>query len=129
MRVLQALGMVLVLMLIAYLGSMAPGGRTLFGVVLPWLAFATFIVFFIGKILSWAKSPVPFRIPTTCGQENSLPWIKQNKLDCPSTTMGVLGRMVLEIFLFRSLFRNTRAEIHEGPKLATAPASSSGSSA
>ena len=118
MRVLQALLIVLALMLVAYLGATFSGGRALFGVVLPYLAFAIFIVFFIAKVLGWAKSPVPFRIPTTCGQANSLPWIKQNKLDCPSTTMGVIGRMLLEVFLFRSLFRNTRAEVHEGPKLA-----------
>ena len=118
MKVLQALGIVLALMLLAYLGVEVPGGRTLFGVVLPYLAFAIFIIFFIAKVLDWAKSPVPFRIPTTCGQANSLPWIKQNKLDCPSTKAGVMGRMLLEVFLFRSLFRNTQAEIHEGPKLA-----------
>lgn len=118
MKVLQALGIVLVLMLFAYVGVEVPFGRTLFGVVLPYLAFAIFIIFFIAKVLDWAKSPVPYRIPTTCGQANSLPWIRQNKLDCPSTTTGVIGRMLLEVFLFRSLFRNTQAEIHEGPKLA-----------
>jgi nitrate reductase gamma subunit len=118
MKVLQALAMVLALMALAYLGVKVPGGRTLFGVVLPYLGFAIFIIFFIAKVIDWAKSPVPFRIPTTCGQANSLPWIKQNKLDCPSTTAGVIGRMFLEVFLFRSLFRNTQAEIHEGPKLA-----------
>ncbi|MBU0480497.1 MAG: sulfate reduction electron transfer complex DsrMKJOP subunit DsrM [Proteobacteria bacterium] len=118
MKVLKALGIVLVLMALAYVGVMLPGGRTLFGVVFPYLALAIFIIFFIAKVVGWAKSPVPFRIPTTSGQANSLPWIKQNKLDCPSTTAGVIGRMVLEIFAFRSLFKNTRAEIHEGPKLA-----------
>jgi len=117
MKVLQALGIVLALMLLAYLGVEVPGGRTLFGVVLPYLGFAVFIIFFIAKVMGWAKSPVPFRIPTTGGQANSLPWIKQNKLDCPSTTSGVIGRMFLEVFLFRSLFRNTQAKIHEGPKL------------
>ncbi|MFO7606861.1 MAG: sulfate reduction electron transfer complex DsrMKJOP subunit DsrM [Desulfurivibrionaceae bacterium] len=118
MKVLQALGIVLALTLLAYLGEKVPGGRTLFGVVLPYLGFAVFIIFFIVKVMDWAKSPVPFRIPTTSGQANSLPWIKQNKLDCPSTTSGVIGRMLLEVLLFRSLFKNTRAEIHEGPKLA-----------
>ncbi|MDF1577496.1 MAG: sulfate reduction electron transfer complex DsrMKJOP subunit DsrM [Desulfurivibrionaceae bacterium] len=118
MKVLQALGIVLALMLLAYVGAAVPGGRTLFGVVLPYLGFAVFIIFFIAKVMDWARSPVPFRIPTTAGQANSLPWIKQNKLDCPSTTSGVIGRMLLEVFLFRSLFKNTRAEIHEGPKLA-----------
>ena len=118
MKVLQALLIVLALMLVAYLGAYFSGGRALFGVVLPYLAFAIFIIFFIAKVLGWAKSPVPFRIPTTSGQAKSLPWIKQDKLDCPSTTMGVIGRMILEVFLFRSLFKNTRAEIHDGPKLA-----------
>lgn len=118
MKVLQALLIVLALMLVAYLGAFFSGGRALFGVVLPYLAFAIFIIFFIAKVLWWAKSPVPFRIPTTCGQANSLPWIKQDKLDCPSTTIQVIGRMILEVFLFRSLFRNTRAEVHDGPKLA-----------
>jgi nitrate reductase gamma subunit len=117
MRVLYSLAFVLALMLVAFLGVMVPGGRTLFGVVLPWLAFATFVIFFISKVLNWGRSPVPFNITTTCGQEKSLPWIKQNKLDCPSSTAGVWGRMILEIFLFRSLFRNTRAQVHEGPKL------------
>ncbi|MBU0674440.1 MAG: sulfate reduction electron transfer complex DsrMKJOP subunit DsrM [Proteobacteria bacterium] len=117
MRILKSLGIVLVLMLVAYLGAAVPGGPALFGVVFPWLAFLIFVGGFISKVVGWAKSPVPFRIPTTCGQANSLPWIKQNKLDCPSTTMGVIGRMLLEIFAFRSLFRNTRAEIHDGPKL------------
>jgi nitrate reductase gamma subunit len=31
--------------------------------------------------------------------------------------MGVLGRMALEVLFFRSLFRNTKAEIKKGPKL------------
>ena len=31
------------------------------------------------------------------------------KLDCPATKVQVLGRMLLEILLFRSLWRNTKA--------------------
>jgi nitrate reductase gamma subunit len=62
-------------------------------------------------VLNWAKVPVPFRIPTTCGQEKSLPWIKQAKLDNPSSTLGVVGRMTLEVACFRSLFRNTKARL------------------
>lgn len=117
MRLLYPFIAVLALVLIAYLGASVPGGQNLFGVVLPYLAFAIFLGGFIYRVREWAKSPVPFRIPTTCGQANSLPWIKQNKLDCPSTKAGVVGRMILEVFLFRSLFRNTRAEVHDGPKL------------
>lgn len=117
MSVLYSFVAVLGLALVAWLGSVAGLGY-LFGVVIPYAAFAIFLGGFIYKVIGWAKSPVPFRIPTTCGQEQSLPWVKQNKLDCPSTKGQVVGRMFLEIFLFRSLFRNTRAEIHDGPSLA-----------
>jgi nitrate reductase gamma subunit len=117
MSVLFSFIAVLGLALIAWLGTLVGLGY-LFGVVIPYLAFAVFIGGFIYTVVGWAKSPVPFRIPTTCGQEQSLPWIKQNKLDCPSTKGQVVGRMLMEILLFRSLFRNTRAEVHDGPNLA-----------
>ncbi|HIJ79607.1 MAG: sulfate reduction electron transfer complex DsrMKJOP subunit DsrM [Desulfobulbaceae bacterium] len=117
MRILNPLIAVLALVAVALMAAQVPGGQGLIGVVLPYLAFAIFLGGFAHRVKTWAKSPVPFRIPTTCGQANSLPWIKQNKLDCPSTKAGVIGRMLLEVFLFRSLFRNTRAEMHDGPKL------------
>lgn len=93
------------------------GLKYVFGVVIPYIAFAIFIGGFIYKVINWAKSPVPFRIPTTAGQEYSLPWIKQDKLDNPVTFWQVIGRMALEVFLFRSLFRNTKTEMHDGPKI------------
>lgn len=85
--------------------------ETTFGIILPYVALAIFFVGFIYRIISWARSPVPFRIPTTCGQQKTLPWIKSSYLDNPSDIKGVIGRMLLEVFLFRSLFRNTRAEV------------------
>ncbi len=108
---------VLVLCIIAFFGSMIPGMQYVFGVIIPTLAFVVFIGGFIMKVLYWAKSPVPFRIPTTCGQEKSLPWIKANRLEAPSNGLEVAMRMALEVFAFRSLFRNTKAQIHNGPKL------------
>jgi nitrate reductase gamma subunit len=107
---------VIALIVIAWLGSLV-GLDYLFGVVFPYLAFATFLGGFIYRVVGWAKSPVPFRIPTTSGQGKSLDWIKQDKLDCPATFWQVVGRMLLEVFAFRSLFKNTKAEIHDGPKL------------
>ena len=80
---------------------------SLLTVVIPYAAFAVFLIGFLYRILLWAKSPVPFRITTTCGQQISLPWIRKNPLDCPSDLKGVIGRMFMEVFLFRSLFRNT----------------------
>ncbi len=117
MKILYPFIAVLALGVVGYLGGMSTGGQYLFGVVLPYLAFAVFLGGFWWKVINWGKSPVPFRIPTTCGQEESLPWIKQSKIDNPSTTWGVVRRMFFEVFLFRSLFRNTKAEIQDGPKL------------
>ncbi len=109
---------VVILMLLAYVGSCFGGLAAFFGIVIPYLALIIFIAGFIRRILYWAKSSVPFRIPTTCGQQKSLPWIKQNKIDNPSSTPGVILRMFFEIFCFRSLFRNTKNELHDGSKLA-----------
>lgn len=47
----------------------------------------------------------------------SLPWIKASPLDNPSNNSGVIARMALEVLAFRSLFRNTRVELREGPKI------------
>jgi [DsrC]-trisulfide reductase subunit M len=105
------------LILIAGLGSQIPGMQYFFGIALPYLAILVFAGGFIIKVVDWAKSPVPFSIQTTCGQAASLDFIKQNKLECPHTTPEVVARMILEIFTFRSLFRNTKAEIYNGPKI------------
>lgn len=117
MGVIVSLIAVLVLVLVAYLGVSGAGLQSLFGIVIPYAAVLTFIVFFIARILKWAKSPVPFRIPSTCGQQKSLPWIKNNELESPSGTLGVIGRMALEVLFFRSLFRNTKMEYREGQRL------------
>lgn len=109
---------VAILIIVAFIGVKVAGLAYLFGVVLPYLAFLVFTVGMIYRVIKWSKSPVPFRIPTTGGQQKTLPWIKPSKLDNPSTGIGVIGRMLLEIFLFRSLFRNTRTELHQGPRLA-----------
>ena len=115
MKLIAPLAAVIVLTLIGYAGSkVAPFA---FGVIIPYLAIAAFIGGIIWKVLGWAKSPVPFRIPTTAGQEKSLPWIKQAKFDNPSSTFGVLVRMALEVLIFRSLFRNTKAELKEDRNL------------
>ena len=108
---------VIALVLIAWLGSQIPGMQYLFGVAIPYLAIMIFLGGFVYRVVQWAKSPVPFSIPTTCGQGVSLDFIKQDKLDCPTKTSEVVARMFLEIFMFRSLFRNTKSELHEGPKI------------
>jgi nitrate reductase gamma subunit len=101
---------ILILVLIPLGGAGGAYGRYFFGIVLPYAAFGVFLFGVIYRVWLWGRSPVPFRIPTTCGQQNSLPWIKGSFLENPAGGMGVLGRMALEILLFRSLFRNTKME-------------------
>ncbi|MDY6864041.1 MAG: sulfate reduction electron transfer complex DsrMKJOP subunit DsrM, partial [Thermodesulfobacteriota bacterium] len=111
-----SLFIVLLLSLLAVVGVKA-NLLFLLGIAIPYLAV---IIFFVGMfycIWKWVSVPVPFRIPTTCGQQKSLPWVKANNLESPYNTIGVIVRMALEVLLFRSLFRNTKAEVREGPKV------------
>jgi len=117
MRALISFVAVLLLVAIAYVGVETLKWNFVFGVIIPYAAVLTFIVFMIVRVLKWGSSPVPFRIPTTCGQQKSLPWIKQSKLENPSGTLGVLGRMALEVLFFRSLFRNLKTQLGEDKKL------------
>jgi len=118
MRALIALLAVAVLLGVVYAGVGLAGQERLFGIVVPYVAIAVFLIGLTYRILLWAGAPVPYRIPTTCGQQKSLPWIKQARLDNPSSLPGVLGRMALEVLLFRSLFRNTRVELTPKKRLA-----------
>ncbi|MBI4688685.1 MAG: respiratory nitrate reductase subunit gamma [Nitrospirae bacterium] len=114
MRALTPFVMVIALVLLAFAGIKTANLHFLFGVVIPYAALGTFIIGVVYRVLNWGSSPVPFRIPTTCGQEKSLPWIKQNKIDNPSSSLGVIMRMAFEVLLFRSLFRNMKTELKSG---------------
>jgi len=116
MNVLVSLATVGGLFLLGLLG-VAPGMGWIFGVVVPYLAVALFFGGLIHRVMSWANVPVPFRIPTTCGQQKSLAWIKQEKLENPHNTLTVIGRMALEVLFFRSLLRNTKSELVAGRRL------------
>ncbi|MDA8101100.1 MAG: sulfate reduction electron transfer complex DsrMKJOP subunit DsrM [Nitrospiraceae bacterium] len=119
MKAIVSFVAVLLLVAIGYMGGSAGStSRFLFGVVAPYSAFAIFVVFMIVRILKWASSPVPFRIPTTAGQQKTLPWIKDSKIENPSSVFGVVIRMALEVLVFRSLFRNLKTQLHEGGRLA-----------
>lgn len=118
MNAIFSLIAVIGLAVIAFIGVKAANLQFLFGVVIPYAALVLFLIGVVSRVLKWGRTPVPFRIPTTCGQQQTLPWIKQSKFDNPSTGGGVIIRMLLEVFLFRSLFSNTKFELREGPKLA-----------
>lgn len=97
--------------LIALAAGLSDDLRFVLGVVAPGLAFAVFIVGIVYRMIRWARAPVPFRIPTTSGQQKTMPWLRNQELENPSGLLGVIGRMFLEVFFFRSLFRNSRAEV------------------
>jgi len=118
MAALYAFLVVLACGIIAWLGAGA-GLGTIFGIILPYVAAAVFIVGVVARVLGWARRPVPFCIPTTGGQQKSLPWIKASPWDNPTTASGVVMRMALEVLTFRSLFRNTSLRLDRtGPKVA-----------
>ena len=104
---------IMILILIAAGGSSIAGLKPVFFIVIPCGAFAVFVAGFVYRILSWGRLPVPFSIPTTCGQGKSLPWINSDYLESPPCTAAVIGRMALEVLLFRSLFRNTRLYLYD----------------
>ena len=115
MKVVLPFIAVVILALLALVGvTMAHQVQFFFGVIVPYVAVAVFILGFMYRVLQWGKSPVPFCIPTTCGQQKTLPWIKHDKLENPATTLQVVGRMLLEVLVFRSLFRNMTTEMKEG---------------
>jgi hypothetical protein len=105
------------LILAAYIGVTGAGFYHFFGVTMPYLAIILFLGGVAYRVLNWGRSPVPFRIPTTAGQQKSLPWVKHAKYDNPSTKGQTFVRMALEVLLFRSLFRNTKFEAEEGHRL------------
>ncbi len=105
---------VILLAIISYVGAGIAHLHFLFGIIIPYAAIATFAGGVIYRIVDWGRSPVPFRIPTTCGQQKSLSWIKQDTVENPSNFFHVFKRIFLEVFLFRSLFRNTKTSLGNG---------------
>ncbi len=102
--------------IMAWLGTQM-GLQYVLAACLPYTAVVVFLIGFAWRIMDWARRPVPFRIPTTGGQQKSLPWIKPAGLDNPSDAKGVVIRMLLEVLLFRSLFRNTKQTIEAGDRV------------
>ena len=114
MKLVVPLLAVVALALVAWLAAGSARVEPLFGVILPYGALVAFLAGTTWRVLSWARSPVPFNITTTCGQQDSLPWIRSNRLENPRTRWGAAGRVVLEMLLFRSLLRNVRHEWVDG---------------
>jgi nitrate reductase gamma subunit len=116
MNLIFSLIVLAILILVPVIGVGVLGLKGLFAIFIPYLGFALFFFGLIYRMIDWARSPQPFKIPTTCGQQKSLPWIKHSRLEAPSSCWEVYLRMFFEVFLFRSLFRNLRADF-DGKRL------------
>ncbi len=101
------------LILIAIPWFVSGTATVFFAVVMPYIALVVFLVGIALKLLKWSRSAVPFRIPTTSGQQKSLSFIKNDKLESPPNAFWTTMRMAAEILFFRSLFRNTATDIKE----------------
>ncbi|MDE3115076.1 MAG: hypothetical protein KGL26_05680, partial [Pseudomonadota bacterium] len=111
MNVLAAAAAVLVLALAGAFSGAVPGGVAAVSVVIPYAAFLTLVAGVAWRVWQWAESPVPYRIPTTCGQQRSLPWIRTAPIDNPDTPIAAAVRVAIEALAFRSLLRNSRAHV------------------
>ncbi len=111
MNALYALLAVAALICAGIVAGASTATGALLGIAVAYAGCAIFLVGICARMWRWAATPVPFRIPTTCGQQKSLGWIKASPLDNPSTGMGAAARMALEVLFFRSLFRNTRSKL------------------
>lgn len=116
-KALYAIMAVLVIGAAGALAAQSLPAVGLFTTVVPYGALAVLLAGLSWRVIEWSLAPVPFRIPSVCGQQKSLAWIKPGWIESPYTTAGVVVRMALEILLFRSLFRNNRADLRAGPRL------------
>jgi len=73
MNILFSLFALLVIIVLAVLGVEVANLYFIFGVIIPYTAIAIFLIGIIFQVIKWARSPVPFRIPTVAGQQKSLP--------------------------------------------------------
>jgi len=117
MGILFSIFAVIILLLFTTLGVLGMGWYFLFAIILPYTAVVLFVAGFIYRVLKWASSPVPFHIPTVCGQQKSLPWIKADNIDSPYTSGGVVKRLALDILFFRPLLKNEKVEIEAPHRL------------
>lgn len=78
---------------------------------------AIFVVAFIGRLWRWIRTPIPFRVPLTTGQQHGLASIPHSRIGNPRSGFEVVLRVFVDVLLFRPLFRATRTAPLLGPGL------------
>ena len=100
-----SLFVIAVLVALPMVGVGLVGFQRLFGIIIPYAAFFLFLAGFVWRIINWALSPVPFHIPTVCGQQKSLPWIKTDNKESPWTRSDVIVTDVAGGVFFQEPFQ------------------------
>lgn len=83
----------LVLVLLAGIALASPGAEPALWAMVTWMAIAVFAVGVNYRIAAWVTTPVPLSIPTT---------------PAPTTSGGVVVRVLGEVLVHRSLFRDSK---------------------
>ena len=83
---------------------------------IAYLGLAIFVAGMVWRVVAWARVPVPFPIALTCGQQKSLEGIRAAWLENPWTRAGAACRTAIEALWFRSLLRDSRAQLLPGPR-------------
>jgi nitrate reductase gamma subunit len=113
-KLTKALAAVAFILLFGLVAASESWLRTPVAVVVSYVSVGVFFAGLAYRFALWKKSAVPFRIPVTCGQQASQPWLKRDRLDNPDTAVGAAIRVVAEMLFFRSLLQDHRVEIKEG---------------
>ncbi len=87
----------------------APGlrARPALALLLPAGAATCCLVGFIWKVWRWMRAPIAFRIALTTGQHRTLSSMAHDRSRCPHTAGEVVLRVLLDVVLFRPLWRAT----------------------
>jgi len=117
MKFVTSVLLLALVIVVSWAGVELAGLQYLFGVIIPYAALALFVIGLFYRVIRWSKAPTPFKITTTTGQQKSLDWVNHEPLEAPHSRLQVIGRMALEVLFFRSLFRNSKAEVKDGPLL------------
>ncbi len=92
MKVVGPVALVLVVVGAAVLFGAAAPGRWLLAVAVPYAALAVASAGLVLRVVRWARVPVPFRIPTTCGQQQGIPGFRPSRLENPPGLVWAAAR-------------------------------------
>jgi nitrate reductase gamma subunit len=103
----SALGAVAAICTVPLLASAVPG-KHWSAVLLPAAAApVAFLIAFVWRISRWLRTPVPFRVPLTAGQQHGLASLAHARTGNPRSAFDVMLRVLVDVFLFRPLLRAT----------------------